>query len=1264
MQLKWFHSFQFAGYYTAIEKGFYQEEGLAVDLRESDPQYDPIDEVLDGKADYAISDTSLILPSLKGAPLILVAQIFQHSPLILLTRKDSGLKTPYDLRNKRVTADFDGKGSAPIKALLSKTLGGLNEVQKLPFSFRYEDLIENKTDAIAAYITDQPFYFEQHGVPVNIINPRDFGIDFYGDNLFTSQQELKNNPARVERMRRATLKGWQYALEHPDEIIQLILQKYNSQNLTRAHLQHEAKETARLINPEQVALGNFEVTRYQEIADIYAQFGFTDETIMSPRLFYHPFQASLTPEEREWLAQHPRIEVGMMKDWPPFDFVDSNGVPGGIGVGFIKALNRRLGGVLVPTPGVWKDMFDRVKTQQLAALMDITPKPSRDPYFNFTESYLQVPHVIIRRKGSDYLYNEEQLSGNTIALERGFGNVRYFSENYPHVEISEYDNTEFALDAVARGEADAYVGNRAVATYLMKREVLLNLETQGRLNRSPSKLTIGIRKDWPILRDILQKALDSLTEADRNAILKPWVTLPDGGPELEYLLNEEERAWLAEHQVIKVAMNPDIAPIGFHDDNGQYQGISKDYLDLLGKDLNIRFEIVKGFNSSETGKNGLTDMSSISNFSGTDSDLSRYTGPYVSLPINIFARRDAAYIGGIENLKSRRSAIVEGDMIETEIHNDHPELNLILVKNPQEGLDLLSSGEVDAFIGNIVTTTYHMNKSGLNNVRIAGNTPYSSDRTLSVRKDWPILVGILQKSLDDIPQYQHEQIFNHWMSIQFEQQINYQLVWQIILGALFIFAMILYWNRRLSQEVVLRKNAEKELIDHQFSLEKQVEDRTREYAHLAQHDTLTGLINRHEFEFRAKRLISNIASDEEEHALCFMDLDQFKIVNDTCGHTAGDELLRQIGKLLQRIVRRHDTLARLGGDEFGVLMEQCTIDQAQRVASSLLQSIQDYQFSWEGQSYRIGVSIGLVAVTQSTPNFSDLLKLADAACYMAKDSGRNRIHVYHPEDTELAQRHGEMQWVSRINHALQEDRFCLYAQPIVPLEEGTDKHFELLIRMIDEDGNIIPPGAFLPAAERYNLIEVLDAWVIKHAFSVLSEHPDFVNQINFISINLSGPSLTNGGFLDFITGVLRKSGIAANKICFEVTETVAISNLAAASTFISILKQIGCRFALDDFGSGLSSFGYLKNLPVDYLKIDGMFVKDMVNDPMDHAMVKSINEIGQVMGMQTIAEFVENDEIKDMLKILGVNYAQGYGIGKPVPFEDLLGGYTMERSGS
>jgi diguanylate cyclase (GGDEF)-like protein/PAS domain S-box-containing protein len=446
-------------------------------------------------------------------------------------------------------------------------------------------------------------------------------------------------------------------------------------------------------------------------------------------------------------------------------------------------------------------------------------------------------------------------------------------------------------------------------------------------------------------------------------------------------------------------------------------------------------------------------------------------------------------------------------------------------------------------------------------------------------------------------------------------------------------------------------------ITHYVSFQ---EDITQEYQlskqlnYQASHDSLTGLINRREFETYIERLLVSNQNESTQHAICFMDLDQFKIVNDTCGHAAGDELLRQISTLIKQNVRVHDSLARIGGDEFSILMEHCSLENAERVMASMLKAVKEYQFYWEGSYFKVGMSIGVVAINESMDNLTELFKEVDAACYMAKESGGNRIHIYSPHNEEIAMHMGEMQWVAHIQRALEEDSFCLYAQAIEPMNGNTSSHYELLIRMLDENGMIIPPGTFLRAAERYKLITQIDQWVVENALSLLKGHPAFLKKIQFISINLSGPSLADDSFLQFVTNLIKHSNIDGTKICFEITETAAISNLFRAKKFISVLREFGCRFALDDFGSGLSSFGYLKNLSIDYLKIDGMFVKGIVDEPIDRAMVKSINEIGQVMGMKTIAEFVENDAIRDMLKELGVNYAQGYGVAKPMPFDELL----------
>ena len=432
---------------------------------------------------------------------------------------------------------------------------------------------------------------------------------------------------------------------------------------------------------------------------------------------------------------------------------------------------------------------------------------------------------------------------------------------------------------------------------------------------------------------------------------------------------------------------------------------------------------------------------------------------------------------------------------------------------------------------------------------------------------------------------------------------------------------------------------------------------TQKLSYQAQHDSLTDLPNRFAFETKLQSLLD----DEEsgEHVLCYLDLDQFKVVNDTSGHIAGDELLKQIAILLKQALRESDLLARIGGDEFAVLLFNCSIDAAIKQLEKILLTLRYFRFIYEGKSFNVGVSMGLVKIsTHST--LTELLKQADSACYAAKDAGRNRIHVYRHDDTFLAQRAGEMAWVTRIQHAIEQNKFVLYYQKIEPiLADEKLPHYELLIRMIDEEGATIPPGLFLPAAERYDLAAMIDLWVIQHVINSLNTAIlKGSNVAGVYGVNLSGQSLGDTRFYEKVVQLISENDFRASGalICFEITETAAISNITAALRLMTELRSLGCQFALDDFGSGLSSFAYLKQMPVDYLKIDGMFVKDCVNDPVNLEMVGSINGIGQVMGLKTIAEFVENKAIFDKLAEIGVDYAQGYWNGPPKPW--LIGDLT------
>ncbi|MBD2186750.1 EAL domain-containing protein [Pseudanabaena mucicola] len=421
----------------------------------------------------------------------------------------------------------------------------------------------------------------------------------------------------------------------------------------------------------------------------------------------------------------------------------------------------------------------------------------------------------------------------------------------------------------------------------------------------------------------------------------------------------------------------------------------------------------------------------------------------------------------------------------------------------------------------------------------------------------------------------------------------------------------------------------------------------------ASHDALTGLINRRGFENILVEAITSVQKTKQQHALCYLDLDQFKVVNDTVGHMAGDELLRQITGLIHKRVRANDTLGRLGGDEFGLLLTQCPLTQAEHIAETIKDLVHDFRFAWNNKTFIIGVSIGVVAIDENSQDLMEVLGAADAACYAAKDKGRNCVHIYRIDDSDLIRQRGERQVMSKISRALETNHFCLYYQKIVPIgSKSSTEHYEVLIRMLDEKGEIIPPNSFIPSAERYGLITDIDRWVITTFFSNYQHL--LGNQLlpdGWCTINLSGTSIANNQFLNFLIEQFPIYNIPPQNICFEITETAAISNFEQARYFISELKKFGCRFALDDFGSGLSSFGYLMNLPVDYLKIDGSFVRNIKHNHVAKAIVESFNRIAHAMNLETIAEYVEDIGILEELREIGVDYAQGYAIARPAPIK-------------
>ncbi|MFP4362272.1 MAG: EAL domain-containing protein [Spirochaetia bacterium] len=431
----------------------------------------------------------------------------------------------------------------------------------------------------------------------------------------------------------------------------------------------------------------------------------------------------------------------------------------------------------------------------------------------------------------------------------------------------------------------------------------------------------------------------------------------------------------------------------------------------------------------------------------------------------------------------------------------------------------------------------------------------------------------------------------------------------------------------------------------------EIKQMTDTISYQASHDILTGLLNREEFAQKLSTALQTARASGEEHSLLYIDIDRFKIINDTCGHSAGDELIHQVTDIITKTVGEEAVLARLGGDEFGVLKKNTNVDDAYAIANRMLKTMNSQRFIWQKSIFSVGASIGIVQLDSESEGIQSILAAADDACYLAKEEGGNRARLYQGTDTRFVKRRGEMQWISRLTQALEEDRFVLYGQKIAPVSRDEERtKYELLIRLKDLEGNVVPPIDFIPAAERYHLMHSIDRWVIDTA---MKNYEDINNRFGpelMVTINLSAGSITDESLIEFIMDRSARYAGAPKYFCFELTETAAIQNFTKAQKFITILKAEGFTFALDDFGTGFSSFSNLKRLPVDYLKIDGSFVKDIDADPINRALVESVNNIGHVFNLKTIAEFVKNERIMDKVTEIGVDYAQGYGIAKPIPF--------------
>jgi len=822
IQLKWYHQFQFAGYYAAKEKGFYADEGLEVALRQRVPESNHIDAVLQGRAHYGVADAGLLIERQQGKPVVLLAQIFQHSPLVFVTREDSGIRTPEDLAGKRVMFDAEGHGNVPLIALLLDTLGGLEAVEVQPHSLNPHDLINGITDAYASYITNQPHWYRQRGLAVNVINPHDYGIDFYGDNLFTSEQELTEHPKRVEKVRRATLKGWQYALDNSGEIINLILEKYNPKGFSRDHLAYQAREYKKLIVPDFFEIGNFNQARYQKTAESYAKTGFIEQATLDPGFFYQPKalpkQINFTAEEKAWIAEHPIFKVAAFP-LAPYIIQEDEVVHG-----YMAELLQLVCAKVNLTPQfnyhkISNEAFTAVQSGKMEASMGMIETPERAKHVTFSPETMPLNMAIFARKNSESISNLESLKHKRIASYHGYTMVALTKERLPNAQLVMADDAVGMLQLVATGEADAAIQELHTGQYMLRQYHINNLKAKGFAKFRGQGILQGhsyvVHKSFPLLQSILDKGYQALTEKEKQQLWDKWFGHESKFTDIaETGLTSDERLWLKEHPVIHMGNSVDWPPIGFINEKGVYSGIAADYMQAIEELLGVHIEpsMLKSWKTTvDRAKSGELDMlGSIVPTPQREKYLT-FTKPYLSYPLGIITQENISFIADVQELSGHPVAVNSGSATHDILSNYYPDLNLQPVKNTKTGLMAVSQGKAFAFISDMLTSSNVMSQEGLTGLKISGELPYRYDISIGIRKDQPLLASIIQKALNAIPEEQHNAIQHKWLSVRLEHQTDYTLLWQLMAAAILVLTIILFWNRRLQQEIAQRQSIETKL---------------------------------------------------------------------------------------------------------------------------------------------------------------------------------------------------------------------------------------------------------------------------------------------------------------------------------------------------------------------------------------------------------------------------------------------------------------------
>lgn len=1243
LQLKWAYQFQFAGYIAAKEKGFYQAEGLDVTLVPREPDMEVIEEVIKGKADYGVGGMGILTHYANGAPIRALAAIFQHDALVFMSLARSGIISPYEIAGKKVMFDGTTGNDAALRSLLNDSNIAFDDIKPIRQDMGIDSLINGDVDVLSGYITDQPFQFIQRDVAINIINPHNYGFDFYGDLLFTNQQELEQHPRRAQKMLRASLMGWEYALKHPEEIIQIIIDKYHPQ-LSEAQLRYEARETRKLILPDVVPVGMLETDRLRRIADIYAQMGLApklSEADLQQFIFRPSLLATLTPSEQQWLEQHPVVRVGIDNDFAPYEWIDKNGNYVGLAAEYIKLLGKELGvrfEIIADKP--WHEIIDMAKQGELDLLSCLNMTAERDKYLDFTAPYVSNPIVIVNANRHGYIGSLDKLRGQTVAVEKNYFTHEMLQSDYPDIKLIITDTTEQALEKVAAGEADAYIGDAAYANFAIKKLDLLNLQFAGQTDKNTA-YRIGVVSSEPILFNIINKALNSLSDDQRQQIETKWMGL--------HVTSGISTQTLLKVALIILAL---LIPLAFWVFRLRQ---SQTALQKSEAQLRAIIDASPIPHAINEGSNKLTYLNQAftDTFGYTLEDIPDLATWWIK------AYPDANYREQVKqrwqyylNLAAKNLGNL--DAIEADVQCKDGQHRHVLASATNVRLESGSDTQI------VILYDISERKKAEERLKMAGRVFNQAHEGIVITDAAGIIVDA-NPAFSEITGYSREEALGQntsFLRSGKHSRVFYQEMWHTLRKNGLWQGEI--WNRKKNGELYAELLTISALVDERadtinylglFSDITQSKEQQQALELMAHYDMLTQLPNRTLFADRFKQAIAHSNRNHSLLAVVFLDLDGFKPVNDSYGHEVGDQLLIEVAQRIKACIRQDDTASRLGGDEFVLLLNDISSQEhCERLIKRIRHAI-ELPYMLDGDKISLSASLGITIYPLDKADADTLLRHADQAMYQAKLAGRSRHHFFDAlHDQQISQQQTHFR---AIQQALKEHQLVLYYQPKINMRSGEVIGLEALVRWQHPEHGLTGPGQFLPAIQGSELEIHVGNWVLEHAVSQLETWlKKGIKQE--ISINISSHHLQWDGLFDQLDRILgRHPTVPSELLQLEILESSVLSDINHISNIINTCRStLGTRIALDDFGTGYSSLTHLRHLPVDVVKIDQSFVQDLIDDPNDFTIIDGVIGLTEAFHHQVIAEGVETIEHGLMLMSMGCDLAQGYVIAAPMSAAD------------